>query len=42
MQEWLDLTQHAFTERNTSQKYLKFSHISPFPVGSLVRRVQPS
>ena len=27
---------------NTNQKYLKFSHISPFPVGSLVMRVQPS
>ena len=25
-----------------NQKYLKFSHISPFPVGSLVMRVQPS
>jgi hypothetical protein len=27
---------------NTNQKYLKFSHMSPFPVGSLVMRVQPS
>jgi hypothetical protein len=28
--------------RSSNQKYLKFSHISPFPVGSLVMRVQPS
>ena len=26
----------------TSQRYLKFSDVSPFPVGSLVGRVQPS
>ena len=33
---------HGDAHLKTNQKYLKFSHIAPFPVGKLVRRVQPS